>query len=203
MDSVGQSSDSNLTINDHTLATVSSCMSSLGQINRVKHSFDKHTLIIIINTLVFSKLFYCSTAWSNTSEANLSKLQAVQNFACRIVNGARKYDHVTPILKQLRWLPVRQQLFYRDAIMAFKCMTGRAPEYLSEKFIKRCEVTNRKNRNSQMLNIPLFRTSSGQRTFYYRTVTLWNSLQQELESVLWDAISSPIRLLLLLTTLIF
>ena len=76
---------------------------------------------------------------------------------------------------------VRQQLFYRDTIMAFKCMTGRAPEYLSEKFIKRCEVTSRKTRNSQMLNIPLFRTSSGQRTFYYRTVTLWNSLQQELK----------------------
>ena len=129
---------------------------------------------------LLASLSLLADSW-NYSEANLSKLQAVQNFACRIVNGARKYDHVTPILKQLRWLPVRQQLFYRDAIMAFKCMTGRAPEYLSEKFIKRCEVTSRKTRNSQMLNIPLFRTSSGQRTFYYRTVTLWNSLQQELK----------------------
>ena len=156
-------------------------MSRLGQINRVKHSFDKHTLIVIINALVFSKLFYCSTVWSNTSEANLSKLQAVQNFACRIVNGARKYDHVTPILKQLHWLPIRQQLYYRDAIMAFKCMTGGVPQYLSAKFIKRSEVTSRTTRNSQMLDIPLFKTSSGQRTFYYRTVTLWNSLEQELK----------------------
>jgi len=30
---------------------------------------------------------------------NIRKLQAVQNFECRIVSGARKYDHVTPHLR--------------------------------------------------------------------------------------------------------
>ena len=59
----------------------------IGQINRVKHFFDKNALIIIINVLVFSKLFYCSSVWSNTTQSNLDKLQAVQNFACRIVSG--------------------------------------------------------------------------------------------------------------------
>ena len=53
--------------NEHFVSTVSSCMSRLGQINRVKHIFDKRTLIIIINALVFSKLFYCSSVWSNAS----------------------------------------------------------------------------------------------------------------------------------------
>ena len=59
----------------------------IGQINRVKHFFDKNALIIIINVLGFSKLFYCSSVWSNTTQSNLDKLQAVQNFACRIVSG--------------------------------------------------------------------------------------------------------------------
>ena len=48
--------DSGLTFDSHVQATISSCMSRLGQINRVKHCFDKHTLTIIINSLVFSKL---------------------------------------------------------------------------------------------------------------------------------------------------
>ena len=65
-------------------------MSRLGQINRA--------LIIIINALVFGKLFYCSSVWSNTTQANLDKLQAVQNFACRILCGAKKFDHITPLL---------------------------------------------------------------------------------------------------------
>ena len=69
------------TSNEHIVSTVSSCMSQLGQINRVKHIFDERALIIIINALVLSKLFYCSSVWGNTTQANLDKLQAVQNFA--------------------------------------------------------------------------------------------------------------------------
>ena len=173
--------DSNLTYDEHVIKTASSCMSCLGQINRVKHVFDKRTLLTIINSLVFSKLFYCSNVWANTSKCNINKLQAVQNFACRIVSGARKYDHITSIRKELNWLPVANQLYYRSAIMAFKCMTGHAPEYLSSKFLKRTEVSGRSTRNSQLLNIPLFKTASGQRTFYYRIVNLWNSLDYNLK----------------------
>ena len=173
--------DSNLTYDEHVIKTASSCMSRLGQINRVKHVFDKRTLLMIINSLVFSKLFYCSNVWANTSKCNINKLQAVQNFACRIVSGARKYDHITPIRKELNWLPVADQLYYRSATMAFKCMTGHAPEYLSSKFLKRAEVSGRSTRNSQLLNIPLFKTASGQRTFYYRIVNVWNSLDYSLK----------------------
>ena len=58
-----------------------SLMQHIGQINCVKHALNKHSLIIIINTLVFSKLSYCFNVWSNTSQAYLDKLQSVQNFA--------------------------------------------------------------------------------------------------------------------------
>ena len=120
--------DSNLTFNEHVVQTVSAFISRLGQINRIKHAFDKRTLIIIINAVVFSKLFYCSNVWSNTSQANLDKLQSEQNFACRTVTGSRKYDRITPQSKKLGWLLVRQQLCLRFATLAFKCMNGCAPE---------------------------------------------------------------------------
>ena len=103
--------DSNLTFNKHVVQTVSACISRLRQINRVKHGFDKRALIIIINALVFSKLFCCSNVWSNTFQANLDKLQSVQNFACRIVTGSRKYDHITLQPKKLGRLSVRQHIF--------------------------------------------------------------------------------------------
>ena len=65
--------------------------------------------------------------------------------------------------------------------MAFKCMTGQAPEYLTSQFITREQVSERTTRSSQKLNIPLFRTASRQRTFYYRTVKLWNNLESLLK----------------------
>lgn len=113
----------------------------------------------------------------------MDKLQLVQNFAARIVANKHKYQHVTPILRSLNWLPVRDQLYFRDAVLAFKCMSGLAPVYLSDKLITHSTVSKREleTRNSQMLNIPLFRTATGQKTFYYRTVNIWNNLNNDIK----------------------
>lgn len=81
-------------------------MSSLSRISCVKYAFNRDLLLIVINALVFTKLFYLSSVWSRNSGNNIPKLQLVQNFAARIVTGTRKFDHVTPALKELRWLPV-------------------------------------------------------------------------------------------------
>ncbi len=112
----------------------------------------------------------------------------MQNFAVRIVSSRRKFDHITPVLKELRWLPFKTQLYYRDAMLAFKCMMGHAPSYLASQFITRRDVTGRKTRNFQKLNIPLFKSAVGQRTFYYRIVTLWNGIEEHLK--LYSRISS-------------
>ena len=82
---LGMTLDSSLIYDKHIVDTVSNCITELCQINRVKHIFDKHTLSLIINALVFSKMYYCSSVWSNTSKKNISKLQSVQNFAAALL----------------------------------------------------------------------------------------------------------------------
>ena len=94
---------------------------------------------------------------------------------------SRKYDHISSILKDLKWLPVRQQLYYRHAVMTFKCISGCAPASLFSKYIQRATITRRTTRNSQILNIPLYKTATGHRTFYFRTLKLWNSLDSTLK----------------------
>ena len=121
----------------------------------------------IINTLVFINLFYRSSVWSNTTTTHLLKLQAEQNFAARIISDTRKFDNVTPILKDLRRrLPVKSQLCYCDVVLVFKCMSGLTPPYLALRFLKRGEVCGRVIRNSHLLNIPCFNSAAGQTTFY-------------------------------------
>ena len=172
--------DANLTFNEHIVSTVSSSMSWLGQVNRVNHVVEKNSLTIIINALVFSQLFYCFSVGSNITQTNRDKLKTVQNFSCRIVIGAGKFDHITCLLKNLRLLPVKQKLYFRLAVWVFKCMTGCAPAYLTSKFVKRSAVSTRTTRNSEMLRIPLFGTASGQRSLEYRATSLCNNLQPEL-----------------------
>ena len=67
---------------------------------RAKYLFDKQTVIIITNALLFSKLYYGSTIWSNISSKNVKKLQLMQNFEARIVSGSIKYKRITPVLRQ-------------------------------------------------------------------------------------------------------
>ena len=105
---LGVTMDCNLTYDEPVTQLTSKCIGSLCQINRVKYLFDRPTSITLINSLVFSKLLYCSSLWANTTKKKhrAELLKTVQNFAARIVSGTRKFDHVTPILKQLQWLPI-------------------------------------------------------------------------------------------------
>ena len=61
------------------------------------------------------------------------------------------------VLKQLRWIPVKLQLYYRDATLTFKCMTAVAPIYLSSQFLIRGSISGRSTRKANQLNIPLFK----------------------------------------------
>ena len=61
------------------------------------------------------------------------------------------------------------------------------PKIPKFKFISRGSVNGRVTRSSQLLNIPLFKTKFGQRSFHYRIVTLWNELRSSLE--LTDSLS--------------
>ena len=158
-------------------------MAKLCQINRVKHCFDPNTLTYIICAVVMGKLYYGSTVWSNTSAANVRKIHAVQNLACKIIAKGKKFDHITPILRNIGWFPVNEHLLYRDLVTIYKCMNGLAPRYLCDLFRKRSELNNRVTRNNEALHIPLCSTTTGQRSFRYRAAGLWNSLDNGLKKL--------------------
>ena len=103
--------DTRLTYDNHVTNIVSSSIKALLQINGVRHLFSGEILVKIINSLVFSKLYYCSSVWASTSATNVKKIQCVQNFAARVITGTYKYEHITPSLKALKWLSVTKELY--------------------------------------------------------------------------------------------
>ena len=175
--------DSYLSFNEHVTKTVSDCLHRLIRINRIKHLPDRKTLLSLINAFVFSKLFHCSSVWSNTSKTNVKRLQLVQNFAGRIVLGLRKYDRISEGLKSLKWLPIADKLFLNDSVMVHKCLIGRAPDYLSQKCTRRLDLHNRNTRNKKDLNLRRCRLTTGHRSFAYRGAACWNSLPKDLREV--------------------
>ena len=161
--------NSSLTFSSHISLLSSSLLSNLCLISR-------------INSLVFSKLFYCSTVWSGTYKQKINKLQLMQNFAAHILTDARKYDHITPVFKDLGWLTVEEQLRLRDVILMYKCVNNVVPGYLSRKLGKRSDAHAYNLRNSDHLNIPKCRTVANQCGFFYRATKSWNNLSSETRS---------------------
>ena len=175
--------DQSLTYNEHIAKTVVSiCLQKLVQINRIKHLLDKKTILLLTNSFVFSKLYYCSTVWSNTSKHNINKLQLVQNFATRVVLGLKKFDHISQAIKSLSWLPVNDRIYLNDVVMMFKCINKLVPDYLFEKFTLRSQIHSRNTRQHDQLNIPRCRLTTGQRSFTYRSAKLWNNLRDNVKT---------------------
>ena len=80
------------------------------------------------------------------------------------IANRKKFDHITPILRDIGWLPVKEHLLYRDLVMTYKCMNGLAPKYLYDLFHKRSELNNRVTTNNEALHIPLCLNTTGQRS---------------------------------------
>ena len=130
----------------------------------------------MINSIVFSKLFYCSAVWAGTYNQNIHKLQLMQNFAARILTDTGKYDHTTLALKALGWLTIEEQRWFRDVTRMYKCVNNLVPAYISCKIGKRSNAHAYNLRNSEDLNLPGCRTAAAQSGFFYRAAKAWNSL---------------------------
>jgi len=140
----------------------------------------------LVYTFVSSRIDYCNSILAGVSGQLLQRLQSVQNAAARLVTGAKRSDHMTPILRQLHWLPVRQRITFKTAMLVYKCRHGMAPPYLSTY----CEPTSShggrchlRSAESGQLNVPRTRTNYGDRSFAVHGPVMWNSLPADLHQM--------------------
>ena len=54
------------------------------------------------------------------------------NASARLVYHAPKYCHITPLPRELHWLPVRLQVDFKILLVTFKILHGVAPNYLKD-----------------------------------------------------------------------
>ena len=74
-----------------------------------------------------SRLDYCNSLLFGVGEGLMDRLQRVQDAAARLVSGAKKYDHITPIMTDLHWLPIRRRVTFKMATLVYKCLHGCVP----------------------------------------------------------------------------
>ncbi len=67
----------------------------------------------LIHAFMTSRLDYCNALLGGCPASSINKLQIVQNAAARVLTRSRKYDHITPILQSLHWLPSKFRISYK------------------------------------------------------------------------------------------
>ena len=107
----------------------------------------------LVHAYVTSRLDYCNGLLYGLPKDLTNKLQSVLNTAARLVSLSRKYDNITPILKELHWLHIQHRIKFKLLLQVFKCLNDLAPKYLADKLTLNPQCGLRSD-NQNLLFIP-------------------------------------------------
>ena len=143
--------DSHLLPTRHINNICKSAWHTIRNIGKIRRHLDQESCIRLVHAFVTSKLDSCNGV--------LNKLQRVQNAAARLVAGAKKQEHITPVLQiLLHWLPVRARIDFKILLITYKALNNQAPDFISE-ILTKCKPTRKlRSADKNLLIVP--RTNS-------------------------------------------
>jgi len=103
----------------------------LRQLRLLVRSMSSDAVKTLVQAFISCCLDYCNSMFYGITDGLMSRLQSVQNAAARLVSGARRYDHITPVLQELHWLSVWRQVDFKMATVVYLSLSGMASLYLS------------------------------------------------------------------------
>ena len=176
--------DKNFNLNVHISNIRKSCYNEIRKISHIRPYLNEKCTVQLVISLVLSKLDYCNCLFFNMSNYNFNQLQLVQNHAARLVKKAHKRSSATSILFELHWLPVKQRVSYKIALIVFKCLNNDDfPIYLKELITIYTPSRTLRSCDKFLLKKPFMKLLTfGQKSFSFAAPEVWNSLPFEIRS---------------------
>ena len=177
--------DADLSMTVHVNTVVKNCYFHLRRLGQIRHLLTKEAANALAVATVLSRIDYCNSTLWGINAYQIDRLQKLQNTAARIVCRTNIRDHITPILNDLHWLPVRKRIDHKILSITYSCVYGTAPEYLIETIPK--QQPTRALRSTSQLRIRLPSVDStnrvrfGGRSFCNAAPKLWNDLPASLK----------------------
>ena len=152
----------------YNISTIRSCLTQ----NAAAH--------LVLTQVVW--LEYANALLVGLPDTLIEKLQRVQNAAARLVYRCSKRTHITPVLKRLHWLHVRQRIRYKVLLFTFRALHGLAPEYICDLLQPYTPPRKLRSSANHDLIIPTTNLKYGSRMFSVAAPRCWNMLPRELKS---------------------
>ena len=119
----------------HVDAKCTAAFHQLYSLRRIRKYLSHQATESLIHAFIFSHIDYCNGLLNGASKHLINKLQRIQNMAARLVYKLPKSSHVTPLLINLHWLPVKYHIRYKILLYTFKAIHQSAPQYINDMFI--------------------------------------------------------------------
>jgi len=153
----------------HVNCLVSSSFYQLRRIKAIRLSLPTTIAVTLVNSFVISRIDYCNSLLSGLPSYLLTRVQSVLNAAARIIYGGKRYEHVTPLLRdRLHWLRVPERIRFKLCLVVFKALNNLAPEYVKSCWIPVSNVARRgglRSSSRRLLDILRTRSRFGERSF--------------------------------------
>ncbi|XP_056098168.1 uncharacterized protein LOC130076896 [Rhinichthys klamathensis goyatoka] len=169
--------DRNLSFENHISSVTRTAFFHLRNIAKLRNMLSVSDAEKLVHAFMTSRLDYCNALLAGCPASSINKLQLVQNAAARVLTRSRKYDHITPILSSLHWLPIKFRINYKVLLLTYKALNGLAPMYLTDLLSPYNPPRSLRSLNSRLLVIPrISKSTKGGRAFSHLAPKLWNSL---------------------------
>ena len=101
----------------------------------------------------------------------------IQNTLARVVTEKSRFCHITPVLSELHWLPVRHRIHFKIATITFKVLQFQQPSYLAALIPRYVPTRSLRSSSSLSLCIPTRKTEMAKsKSFSSVASSVWNKL---------------------------
>jgi len=180
--SLGVTLDRKLSFDAHVTNVCRLCYCHIRALRHVRESLPYDVARTVACSIIGSRLDYCNSLLAGTSKSNLVKLQRVQNTLARVINRQVKSDHITPVLKELHWLPIENRVTFKLATLAYNIKSTGQPVYLRELLSDYEPVRTLRSSSRRLLTVNVANTVLATRGFRHSAVAVWNSLPDSIRN---------------------
>ena len=174
---------SDLKLDQHVSQLCRASTNSIRKIGRIRKYLDKQSAEKLVHAFISSCLDFCNSLLGASTNTLLLNLQRIQNTAARIVTKSRKFDHITPTLMDLHWLPIKSRIDFKILLLCYKSIHRSSPDYLYDLLVPYVPSRSLRSSSDLKLKCPKYKLESyGRRAFSINAPILWNRLPASIKS---------------------
>jgi hypothetical protein len=129
---LGVTMTSDMSLDKHVCNVRRTCYSHLKNLSHLRMLIPSSMLHTLTHAYITSRIDFCNSLLAGSPDKLLSRLQVLQNSCARQLTNTHKREHITPVLRNLHWLPIKYRSLYKIAVLVRNAIYNEDyPEYIT------------------------------------------------------------------------